>query len=290
MKSMTGYGRAEKENQLGRVVVEITTTNRRHLEIFLGLPKELASHESQYRERVGKHLKRGRAQVNIEFQSAPEGMEFFLDLDLAKKYYEALQMLGNELKLKDDITLKDILSYKEILSFERSSVKNEELFHFIYEVLENALVELVDMRAREGDALGEDIVKRLRMIDVKVQEIQSLSPLAVERYQTKLKTKMAELLSSLEGTDERIMREVALMAERVDISEEVVRLKSHTQQFFSALDSQEVVGRLMDFLTQEMNREINTIASKSSDLEISRLTIEIRNELDKIREQIQNIE
>ena len=290
IKSMTGYGRAESENRDAKITVEISATNRRYLEVFLGLPRELNYLDKDLRELINKAVKRGRIQVQIDLQSISDKAEFLVDIDLAKNYIEALQVLREELGLKDQITLRDILAYKDILSLQKSSLKDNGLQDSIAETLTRALQEFTKMREKEGAALQEDISKRLRMIDVKVKEIESLAPLALQRYELRLRKKLSELLSELPGNEDKVLREVAIMAERLDITEEIVRMLSHIQQFSDAMNSQDAVGRLMDFLTQEMVREINTIASKSNDLDISRLTVEIRNELDKIREQIQNIE
>ena len=290
IKSMTGYGRAESENHNGKIVVEISATNRKYLEILIGLPQELNYLEKELRDLVSKFVKRGRVQVHIDFEAASDKVKFFVDVDLAKSYAEALRVLCDELGLKDEVTLRDILAYKDVLSLQKVSAKTDDLKYFIVEGSTRALQEFTKMRDREGNVLQEDILKRLRMIEIKVKEVESLAPLAVQRYETRLRKKISELVSDLQGNDERILREVAVMAERLDITEEIVRMLSHIQQFTHAMSSDDAVGRLLDFLTQEMVREINTIASKSNDLDVSKITVEIRNELDKIREQIQNIE
>ncbi|MBI1883377.1 MAG: YicC family protein [Chlamydiae bacterium] len=291
IKSMTGYGRAEGQLASGKIVVELSTTNRKYLEVSLNLPKELASFEQSLKDTVGKHVKRGRVQAYVDLQIMPDDVEFVIDTELAHKYVEALRALSDELDLEDDITLKDVLSYKDILSFERTPLNEEEIKRGVCETLTSALHELTQMREREGKVLLEDISKRLSLIQVKVKEVEALAPLALQRYETRVRKKLSELLADREDNEDRVIREVALMAERLDITEEIVRLGSHVSQFYQAFESNnESIGRLLDFLTQEMVREITTVASKSNDLDISRLTVEVRNELDKIREQIQNIE
>lgn len=290
VRSMTGFGRSEFVHKNGKITVEITSTNRKHLELSLGLPKEFSFLENEFREAANQYVKRGRVQVFVGFELANNKVEFYLDAELAKRYRDALEELSEELELENDITLKDILSNEEVLTFEKAPVNWEELADPLSNVFSQALEDLVKMREREGAALQSDILKRLSMIDLKVKEIQSLSPLAVQRYEQKIRKKISELLPAAEGNEERVIREVAIMAERLDITEEIVRLLSHIEQFEKAMTSDDSMGRLLDFLTQEMVRETNTIASKSSELEISRLTVEIKNELDKIREQIQNIE
>lgn len=288
---MTGYGRAEKKNKMGSVVVEVSTTNRRYLEISMGLPKELSSLEQELKNIASQFVKRGRLQLHIDVQQSRDTIEFSIDLDLAKKYVEALQTLCDELELKDEVTLKDMLSHKDILSIEKPSIDLDEMKTIVFETVNRALDELSKMRHQEGAALAQDILKRLSMMEVKVREIQSLAPLALQRYEAKLRKKLSDLLLENHANEERILREVALMAERLDITEEIVRLLSHFDQFFKAVETNhEPIGRLLDFLTQEMNREVTTIASKANDLDISKLTVEIRNELEKIREQVQNIE
>jgi uncharacterized protein (TIGR00255 family) len=290
IKSMTGYGRAEDESRNGKIVVEVSATNRRYLEIFIGLPQELNHFEKDLRDLVGKFVKRGRVQIHVNFEAISGKTEFFVNVDLAESYAEALRALCKKIGLKDDISLKDILVNKEILSLQKAFTMTDELKHLIVECLTRALMEFTKMREREGTVLQLDILKRLKMIEVKVKEIESLAPLAVQRYESRLRKKMSELVSDLQGNDEKILREVAVMAERLDITEEIVRMLSHIQQFSQVVNSDDSVGRLLDFLVQEMVREVNTVASKSNDLQISKITVEIRNELDKIREQIQNIE
>lgn len=290
IKSMTGFGRAEKSERIGKMAVEISALNRRHLEVFVNLPPSISNLEQMVKDTASQFAKRGKLQIHVNFQPASSTAEFFVDIDLAKRYGEALETLCEELGLKDEIRLKDILGCKDVLVLEQPEKEGEACEKLLCETLILALEELTVMKEQEGGRLQEDIVNRLNMIDVKVREIQSLGPLALQRYEIKLKKKLQELLSDLTGNDDRVMREVAIMAEKLDITEEIVRMLSHIQQFFKAIESQDAVGRMLDFLIQEMFREINTIASKSNDLDISRLSVEIRNELDKIREQIQNIE
>jgi uncharacterized protein (TIGR00255 family) len=290
VRSMTGYGRSEVMHKSGKITVEISSTNRKHLELSLGLPKEFSFLENEFREMAAQYVKRGRVQVFIGFELVNNKVEFYLDVELAKRYHDALQELSDELELEQEITLKDILSNEEVLTFEKTPFHGEELSEPLTKVYVEAFQSLVEMREREGTALQSDILKRLSMIELKVKEIQSLSPLAVQRYEQKLRKKISELLPAAEGNEDRVIREVAIMAERLDITEEIVRLLSHIEQFEKSMESEDSMGRLLDFLTQEMVREINTIASKSSELDISRLAVEVKNELDKIREQIQNIE
>ncbi len=290
IRSMTGYGRAEKSNEHGKITVEISSLNRRSLEIFVNLPDSLQNFEQSIRDTVGKFAKRGKLQIRIHFESVSSTAEFVVDIELAKRYADALETLCEELELEDDITLKDVLACKDVLSFEQSEQNVEAVEEILNETLIIALEEMNEMRGKEGAHLQEDIIRRLNMIEVKVKEIQSLGPLALQRYETRIKKRLQDLLVELPNNEDRVMREVALMAERLDVTEEIVRMQSHSQQFFKTFESDDSVGRLLDFIIQEMFREMNTIASKSNDLEISRLSVEVRNELDKIREQIQNIE
>lgn len=290
IRSMTGYGCAQVDGQAGRVGVEVSGNNRKHLEVTLNIPHELAALEKDFRDLAAQYAKRGRVQVSVDYQPSAQNLEFVVDVDLARKYRDALGLVRAELGLKDSISLRDIMMYKDILSVQRPGCDSESLRAQIEEGVTRALTQFCEMREREGGVLWRDIVRRLSMVEVKVREVESLAPLWVQRYQSRLKKKMAELLSDAAQDEERILREAALMAERVDVTEEIVRLVSHIQQFRNAADSTEPVGRLLDFLVQEMLRESNTIASKSNDMDISRLSVEIRNELDKIREQIQNIE
>ena len=292
--SMTGYGRGEGSDDLGRFVVEIQTLNRKYQEVQVHMSRKFLSLENEIRKIVSGYVKRGRATVSVHFEEhVAENLEPVVDIDLARKYQDVLLRLSDELGMSEEITLRDIIDLEPgVLRVQRSIP--EEFLEFP-EVLRNALMDALEqlsyMRNEEGSYILEEIFKYLESVKVSVEQISGLIPAAARRYEEKLRNRLDDLVLE-EAGEERILREVAILAERSDITEEIVRMRSHINQFNELINNvdNKPKGRTLDFIVQEMFRETNTIGSKAMDKDISRLVLQIKNELDRIKEQIQNIE
>jgi len=291
-KSMTGFGRADVSSNLGKLSLEISTVNKRFLEINMYLPKSLSFLENDIKKKVEKSLFRGQILLKFEFFSGEKNVISFLPnishLKSLKKSWEKLSMnLGYS---KDDITLDFILEKAKY--FPEEKIKDvEALKKLIFDSLTKALNGVVEMRIREGKAIVLDIEKRLNKIKKELTYIRKKAPSAKKRYEQKLKDKFLTLFKEMQEIEDRLLKEAAIFADKVDIAEEMTRLDSHLKQFLVFLKGKkEAIGRKLDFLLQECLRETNTIASKASDADISRSCVEIKDELEKIKEQLQNIE
>jgi uncharacterized protein (TIGR00255 family) len=290
LASMTGFGRAGSDAPFGRLVAEIQSVNRKYLEIFVSLPKEFGRFEYDIRTWVGEEIARGQISVRLHvipnegaaLRQLPDPKELKA---LQRGWEKIAKTLGYDPK---KIDLPFLMLYSPL--GEKASIAEDKDLPFIEKCMKEALAGLGKMKVKEGKALAADISKRLSSLKKNLKEIESLSPVAAERMRKNLAAKMKELQESPE-LDERILRETLLFADRIDITEEITRLSSHFNQFLGMLETKEkTIGRKMDFLIQEMGREINTIGSKSLDAKISYLVVEMKSELEKIREQVQNIE
>jgi uncharacterized protein (TIGR00255 family) len=300
LKSMTAYGRASLETTLGRFVAEVQSVNRKFLEIAVHMPKELLRYDSEIRKLVSAAVERG--QVTLRLNVAFEGvtpLEVSPNLPLARQLKTAWQLIAQELSLNEEVTL-DILSKQEdIILYTDNFYVEEKYSEMIKEVCQKAIEHLVAMKLREGIEIEKDIRARLEKLAASIEAIAELSGGATEKYRQKLMTRLEEVLGSsgslvgiskLDNQD-LLMREVALFAEKIDIAEEIVRYRSHLKQFEHLLSSSSKgVGKPLEFLLQELHREINTIGSKSADARISHSVIEMKSLQEQIREQIQNIE
>ncbi len=286
---MTAYGRASRRAPTGRWVVEIHSVNRKMLDLHVNLPKEFLLFDRDVRKWVGGALQRGQVTVRIFMQEeGPVPSHYASLLKEQKKNWERIASdLGYD--PAQAVNLAFLVAQLQGLSLQEVVQEEEALRSSLKETLEEALEEVLRMKEREGSALGEDILKRLKFLEGCIPQLLEHAPLAAERYREKLRERLREFAGG--ECDERILREVVLFAEKLDITEELTRLRSHVEQFYHLLESDEKsVGRTLDFLTQEMHREINTLAAKSSDSEVSFLGVKMKSELEKIREQIQNIE
>jgi uncharacterized protein (TIGR00255 family) len=291
MKSMTGFGRSEKETPLGKVVVEIQSVNRKYFELNISLPKEFTRFENDLRKKVSEQVQRGLVSIRVYvFPNATAFENLLPDIHLLKSLQDGWEKiaaeLGFEKKTVDLAFLVDNFS-----EMPHVKLASDEDMEPILVCLDSALNALDAMRSVEGKMLAKDIGSRLTLMEKKLAEIEQMAPEAVSKLRLKLKERMEEIFSRSEELDERLLREVALFAERVDISEEITRFRSHLAQYRDHLkEHMGPAGRKMDFLTQEMGREINTIGSKSMDSRISHFVVDVKAELEKVREQIQNIE
>ncbi|MCX5856546.1 MAG: YicC family protein [Deltaproteobacteria bacterium] len=291
--SMTGYGRAEAVLDDQKYIVEIKSLNHRFLEISLRLPASLSALEIEIKKKIGEPLIRGKIDVTIRRDanaSAENAHYLALNLPLARNYFDLFTQLKQSLNLQDDIKLGMIAGQKDIFLPVESPQDMTTLWQGLSVVLEEAIAGMMDMRRREGEILSQDLLARLDLMAQLINRIEVKAPQVVSEYQKRLTERIRELSSGLVVDEARLSQEVAIFAEKSDITEEIVRFRSHIGQFLEMLHSDEAIGRKVDFLIQEMNREVNTIGSKSSDADISRQVIEIKSELAKLREQVQNLE
>jgi uncharacterized protein (TIGR00255 family) len=291
IKSMTGYGRVETTGQGRNIVVEAKSVNHRFLEISLKMPQALFPLEMEFKKKIGEKIKRGRIEIfiRLEAQSA-DAPEAILNLENARNYFAALQRLKEEFSLQEEIGLKTLVGFRDIFSQPAEAEINPDVLKQAAAALEDALDMLVQMRREEGAAIYQDMQQRLDLIRGILETINSRAPQVVLEYQKRLTERIKELTAGYALEDSRLAQEAAILAEKSDITEEIVRMHSHIGQFVTLLQSLEAEGKKIDFLLQEMNREINTIGSKSNDAEIARQVIEAKSELSRLREQAQNIE
>lgn len=292
IKSMTGFGRGESTDGIHNFNIEIKTVNHRYNDMVLKIPKHLSYLEEKIKRRIKNRISRGRVEVyiNLEYISQ-SAMEVKVDIPLAKAYKSGLELILEELNLKDEIKLSHIMSLSEIIKTERKELDEDITWDCLKTALDKALEKVIDMREKEGVILKRDMEYQVEKIKKMVKEIEKRSPLVVEEYKEKLKERIRELLDDEYNLDEeRLNNEIAFFADKSDINEEIVRLNSHINQFLQTLENGESIGRKLDFIIQEMNREINTIGSKASDLVIGNYVIDIKSELEKMREQAQNVE
>ena len=292
IKSMTGYGRAETILKGKKTVAEIKSLNHRYLEVSLRLPPTIASLEMEIKKKIAKVFSRGKIEVSIrmDYNGSPDKVTGFdLNIPLLRSYYSLLCRIKQELNMKDEITLAMMAAFRDAFAApEEDDIA--AVWQLLEVMLDEAIVALTVMREKEGDVLCRDLRDRAATIARLLDVVGNRGPQALAAYQNRLRERIKELRGDMEIDESRLMQEIAIMAEKSDIMEEIVRLRSHIDQFNDMLQSDQAVGRKVDFLIQEMGREVNTIGSKSGDAEISRHVIEIKSELARIREQVQNIE
>jgi uncharacterized protein (TIGR00255 family) len=291
MQSMTGYGRSEVHDERLHLTVEARSVNHRFLDVSLRYPRLYAPLEARMKRLVSAHFARGRIEIKLVEHRGGEGRRVLaLDQALARQYYVALQQFQESLQLPGTIDLGMILSLREVLSIEEASEDVEEAWELIARGMQEALGALKSMRLQEGKFLCHDLQERMQTIRRHVDAIRQRVPQVVTAYRQRLEQRVQELFQQFALDPDRLSQEVILFAERTDVTEELVRLEAHMQAFGRLLTSSEAVGRRMEFLVQEMHREVNTIASKSNDADISQRVVDVKSELERIREQIQNIE
>lgn len=291
IKSMTGYGKAVTETEQGRTIVELRAVNHRYGEISVKLPRNLIAFETDVRKLVGNRLKRGKIDVFVQREEhGAVTAQPQVNLPLARAYRDAFGQLRSELGLPDQVTLQLILAQRDVLVAGEVGEDEELLREEVLRTIGAALDALETMRAREGEALLVDLVARRATLARLIERVAERAPAVVSEYADRLRERLAQLLGG-SGVDEtRFVQEVAIMADRSDVTEELVRFRSHLVQLDDTLALAEPIGRKLDFLMQELNREVNTIGSKANDAEMAALVVELKAELEKIREQVQNIE
>ena len=291
IKSMTGFGRAETVCQGKNIIVEAKSVNHRFLEIFLRTPSALLPLELEYKKKISEKFKRGRIEVFIKFDGeSADVSKVNLNLDIARDYFNVLNRLNDEFNLQSPVTIQTLAGFRDIFTPPVESQLDADFLDAVEKTYLQALEILAGMRQEEGLSLFQDMQMRLREIAEIMIQIKSRAPQVVMEYQKRLSERVKELTEGYTLDDARLAQEVAIMADRTDITEEIVRMKSHIEQFEALLQSEGTEGRKIDFLLQEMNREINTIGSKVGDVPITRHVIDVKSELGKLREQAQNIE
>ena len=290
IKSMTGYGKGNISENLRNYQVEIKSVNHRYLDISVKMPRVLSYLEDEVKKVISSKAKRGKIDVFITFENnSAEGKEIKINNEIAKIYIEQLRNLAKEESISANIEVTEISKYPDVLSIQNTQ-DDEQIKKELIEVTEIATDKLVQMRQIEGNRMAEDLLQRIQNIKQKVEKISALSTGLIEEYVVKLEGRIKEILKNQEIDESRLAQEVVIYADKCSIEEEVTRLKSHISQFEKLLSSDETVGKKLDFIIQEMNRETNTIGSKANNLEITNGVIDIKTEIENIREQVQNIE
>ena len=292
VKSMTGFGKGDFRVDDKYFQVELKSVNHRYMDISIRLPKIFNYLEENIRNLIKSYLQRGRIEVYITYKNTGSSdVKMEIDMLLAREYLNLLLEMEKNLSIRNDITTSLIAGFPDVIKIEKREEDEGEIWQCLQGALDDALIKFVSMREKEGDKLKADMLKRLDRTDDFLMQIENRSPIIVQEYRQKLTDRIEEILSEqFDLDDTRIATEVALFADKSNITEEIVRLHSHIEQFTKILEENDAVGRKLDFLLQEMNREINTIGSKANDLIIANLVINIKSELEKMREQVQNIE
>lgn len=291
IRSMTGFGRAEKIISGRDIIVEIRSVNHRYYEFSARVPRSCGYLEEKLKSYINGKISRGKVEVGVTI-TAVEGREALIEVNrsVAKGYVDALRGANEELGLTDDLTLSQLIRLPDIFTVTKTADDEEEIWNGVREVAEEAVAQFVKMRETEGAKMREDVLGRLSEIDRMVSEVEVLSPAAAENYRNKLYARICEVLADKNVDEARIVTEAAIFADKTAVAEETVRLKSHIRQLSDMLELDEPVGRKLDFLIQEFNREANTIGSKAQEIAITKIVVDLKSEIEKIREQIQNIE
>ncbi len=294
MRSMTGYGRGEASLNDRRFVVEIRAVNHRFNDITIKMPRIMLTYEDKIKKAVSKEILRGKTDVFVTFETfSAEDYRVCLNEALADNYVEALRSIKERYSTEDKLTMGLIARFPDIISVEKNVLdengENAQVLEGLMEAVKSALLSFVEMRIREGEHLKNDLEGKLDGIKLIVDKVKERAPLVGEEYRQRLTDKLKEL-EEIKADEGRILTEVAIFADKACIDEELTRLYSHIKQFSSIIKEEGSIGRKLDFLVQEMNREVNTIGSKSNDLIITQCIVDLKSEVEKIREQVQNIE
>lgn len=291
LKSMTGFGRYELVTEHRKIIVELKAVNHRYCDISIKMPKKLSFFEAGIRSILKKYIGRGKADVFISYEDDTEDKICVkYNQDIAKGYMDALSQMAENFHLDNDIKVSALSRYPEVLVLEEQSTDEEELWNDLKKAVEAAALQFVEARIAEGAHLKEDLKGKLSHMEQCVAFVEERSPKIVDEYRKKLRQKVEELLGDTRLDEGVLATEITIFADKICVDEETVRLRSHIRNMLATLEEEESVGRKLDFIAQEMNREANTILSKASDLEISNCAIDLKTEIEKVREQIQNIE
>lgn len=291
IKSMTGFGRCEIQQDSKKFTVELKSVNHRYLDVNIRMPKKLNFFETSIRTLLKSYANRGKVDIFITYEDLSQAQSSVKYNPLiAAEYMKYFKQMEEEFGLENDIGVSALARFPEVLTMEEQVEDEEELWNGLKKALEGAFAQFVETRITEGENLKKDILAKLTFLEQEVSAVEERSPQIVAEYRQKLEEKVAELLADTQLEENRLAAEVILYADKICTDEEVVRLKSHIQHMRATLEEKEGIGRKLDFIAQEMNREANTILSKANDIEVSNHAISLKTEIEKIREQIQNIE
>ena len=291
MRSMTGYGRASLEKENRNYQIEMKSVNHKYSDITIKLPKTLTYLEDKMKKQIGASISRGKVDVFVTFENnSGEGKDIIVNHEMVKKYMDAFYTLAEENQLALSIPVTEVIKLPEVLSVQTIETKEDVIEQEVMACLQEAIQHFVEMREVEGNKIKEDLLGRVEQVEKEILKFSEYSAGLVEEYVVKLRQRVKDMLQLDEIEESRIAQEAVIFADRTSIEEEVTRLKSHVMQMKNLLEEKKPVGKKMDFLIQEMNREVNTIGSKSANLEITNLVIDLKTMLEDIREQIQNIE
>ncbi len=291
IKSMTGFGRCEVQEAQRKITIEMKSVNHRYLDVNIKMPKKLNFFEAAIRNELKNYIQRGKVDVFISYEDYTEtNVCVKYNKELAAEYMEYLKQMAEDFSLDNDVRVSTLSRYPEVFSMEEQTVDEEQLWQLLDRAIKGAAQGFVDTRIKEGEHLKEDLLAKLDGMLDHVDFITERSPQIIAEYRQKLEEKVKDLLEDVKIDENRLLTEVTIFADRVCVDEELVRLRSHIESTRDTLLAGGSIGRKLDFIAQEMNREANTILSKASDLEISNRGIELKTEIEKVREQIQNIE
>ena len=291
VRSMTGFGRAKKEIDSLDITVEIKSVNHRYFEFSARLPRSYNFLEEKLKSFLSEYISRGKVEISVMIEDNSQNATMVeIDRDYANAYITALKQLSKEFKIKNDIGASSFVGNNDLFKVRRKAADDQTVQNAVLTVAKEALDNFIEMRSIEGERLLNDVKSRTAYILKKVEFIEERSPETVKLYKERIEQKIKELLNDTATDEQRILTEVAIFADKVAVAEETVRLRSHIKQFEDLLSDTNPVGRKLDFIVQEMNRETNTIGSKAQDIEIAHTVVDIKSEIEKIREQIQNME
>ena len=293
MFSMTGYGRATAENTLCSITIEMKSINNRYLDIYVRMPRQIMRLEEKVKDMIKQEIQRGKLEVFVTL-ILKDGVDKKLTLNrrLAEEYITIAREVENQFSLSGGIRTMDLLKFPDVIAVAENEFDEQEILELLNTATRQAVSEMVEMRKKEGQALSKDISARCKILSENILHIESFADTLEEEYQEKLMEKMTVLLQKMSQNidEQRIIQEAAILADRSSITEEIIRFKSHIAQLLDSLEKSEPIGRKLDFIIQEMNREVNTIGSKSDKIDILDKVVMLKSELEKIREQVQNIE
>lgn len=292
IRSMTSFGRSSSEEGQKRVfTVEMKSVNSRYLDVNIRMPKTLISLEEEIRKMISNSLNRGKVDVFINLKNYNDGSGIpKVDINLAQGYLECLKEIEAKLGVKNDVSVMQIARFPEVITVVEEEDKIEEVWQELKPLINDSLDMMIGMREVEGNKLKEDILFKISAIEELVSKVEEFADTIPKAFKVKLDERVKELLGNVDIDESRIAMEVCMLADKATVDEEIIRLRSHINQVRETLNLKEPVGRKLDFIVQEMNRETNTIGSKSSDIQMTNIVIDIKNILEKIREQVQNIE
>lgn len=291
LKSMTGFGRFESETPERKISVEMKAVNHRYCEISLKMPKKLNFFESAIRNLLKNYISRGKVDIFIIYEDFTEGKELVkYNEDLAKSYFELIKKMGSQFEIDGNISASQLARFPDVFTIEEQQIDENEMWSFIENAIKNAAENFVKTRIDEGEHLKKDLIAKLDGMISMIDFIEERSPQVVDEYRNRLYAKVEELLGNTNMDQGILATEITVFADKICVDEETVRLRAHINNMKNTLNEAENVGRKLDFIAQEMNREANTILSKSSDLDITNTAINLKTDIEKVREQIQNIE